>query len=350
MRINSIILRQFRSYGEASFEFDSGVNIIVGPNASGKTNLIEAIAVVARGSGFRAHSDKELIKDDCDWARLDVSLDDNQRRIIKLQRTNSRVTKLFEVGGNHRARLRFEEVIPLTIFEPDHLRLASGGPQRRRDYLDGLLSQLIPTYRRELLAYERVLRQRNSLLKRQAAQSDFFAWEVQLVELASKIVAQRRQLVDQLSVELGPIYSQIANQTTTARLDYGSAVDLDNYPTVLMRRLDANRERDRLMGFTSVGPHRDELLIELGGQPAKICASRGENRTLVLALKILELRLLEQSSQTPPILLLDDVFSELDGSRRKHLTDFFTSHQVFITTTDADMVMKSTAKANFISL
>lgn len=354
MSLQSITLQNFRSYEESSFEFSDGVNILIGPNAVGKTNLLEAVYVSALGKGFRSKQDSDLIRTDQKWAKIDAILDEQERSIVlEKSAQDVRLKKRFIFGGNEKKRLSFDDLRPLVLFQPDDLRLVAGSPGRRRDYIDNLLSQLIPAYRQDLSAYNRVLLQRNSYLKssRISSSDQMFVWNMQLAERGGRIIQKRIKILNMLSIKLGPVYSQVAGSPHKLEIKYESTVPTENYSNSLLQALDKSMHLDKLRGFTSVGAHRDNINITIDSQAFKDVASRGENRTLVLALKMIELEALEEARQITPLLLLDDVFSELDGSRRSLLTSYLKNHQTLITTTDADITQKSFSKnTNTISI
>lgn len=354
MSLQSITLYNFRSYEESSFEFSDGVNIIIGPNAAGKTNLLEAVYVSALGKGFRSKQDSDLIRTGQKWVKIDAILDEQERSVVfEKSAQDIRLKKKFVFGGNEKKRLSFDDLRPLVLFQPDDLRLVAGSPGRRRDYVDNLLSQLIPAYRQDLSAYNRVLLQRNSYLKssRVSSSDQMFVWNMQLAERGGRIIQKRLKILNMLSIKLSPVYSQVAGADHKLEIKYESSVPLDNYSNSLLHALDKSLSLDKLRGFTSVGAHRDNITITIAGQAFKDVASRGENRTLILALKMIELEALEEARQITPLLLLDDVFSELDGSRRSLLTSYLKNHQTLITTTDADITQKSFSKnANTISI
>lgn len=335
--IQSIRLQHFRSYTDDSFEFDPGVNIIVGPNASGKTNLLEALLVTARGNSYRVR-DMDLIEHGQSWARLDALVDGTDR-VVKIVREPA-PAKTYEIDGRSFKRLNLERTLPVVLFEPNHLNLLAGSPENRRDYLDELLSQTIVGYAVLVRSYRRALAQRNHLLKSgRAHQQELFPWDIRLSELGARIVRARESLVHTLNTKIGSLYQDLSKSETAVALTYQSGAGSEQYESTMLRQLEARRSDDIARGHTSFGPHRDDLAVYFNGTPAEEVASRGEIRTLVLALKILELHLLEAKRDATPLLLLDDVFSELDGARRKALTEHLQSYQTFITTTDADVVV-----------
>lgn len=336
--INDLRLQNYRSYKDDTFEFGPGVNIIVGPNASGKTNLLEAVLVSCRGSSYRV-KDADVVMFDEPWARIEGDTDEG-KRVVTVERTETTTVKKFVINGVNQKRLSLQKSIPVIVFEPDHLRLLTGGPERRRNYLDELLEQTISgfaTLRRE---YRRTLAQRNRLLKTNPRPDELFVWNVRLSELGGKLVQHRLRLVAELAAEIEELYQALSQSKTSIRLEYLSSCAVDSYSTSLLKKLESSLEQDRLRGFTTHGPHRDDLVVIIDGQKASVSASRGESRTILLTLKILELKILERSRDKKPILLLDDVFSELDGKRRKALTSYLKDHQTFITTTDADIVVQ----------
>jgi DNA replication and repair protein RecF len=348
--IANLRLQHFRAYVDESFEFNDGVNIIVGPNASGKTNLLEAVLVMARGASYRAH-DVELIAFEQPWARLDARLTDDSERIIKLV-NSPRPGKSYDIGGKPLRRLLPQYQLPVVLFEPNHLSLLSGPPEGRRAYLDDLLEQTTPGYQTVRQQYSRTLRQRNALLKRgPAVAGQLFPWNLRLSELAGTIVRARFELVTGLNDQLAQLYRDLSHSLADVIINYEARFTPDQYETQLLKKLESSQDTDFARGFTGNGPHREDFTVTYNGRAATESASRGEIRTAVLALKILELKILEQATGLRPLILLDDVFSELDGSRRKLLTAYIEPYQAFITTTDADIVLHNfTDSCNVIPL
>jgi DNA replication and repair protein RecF len=334
-------LHHFRSYGEYEVHFDAGVNIVVGPNGSGKTNLLEALYVLSTGSSFRAQ-DRDLLNHHEDWFRLE-GLFGEEQRVMTYKHVGETVEKQFVLDGTKKARLTHQHRVPVVLFEPDHLRLLRESPSKRRDYLDALLTKLQPDYSWLKHQFERVLTQRNAILKRRLPayqlEDQLFAWDVKFAELAEQIVARRRGLIENLQAEASEIYSTIAHKPHTVRLSYVSSVEGSDYRAGLLRALSERLTRDTERGFTGVGPQRDDFVVMLDEAPAATAASRGEMRSILLTLKIIELRLLAAQQEATPLLLLDDVFSELDASRRKALAELSKTYQTLITTTDADAIV-----------
>lgn len=349
--IQNIRLQQFRSYKDDSFEFSPSVNIIVGPNASGKTNLLEGVLVIARGSSYRVR-DSELIQFDAPWARLESNDEQNHYRIVKFVR-GTPTSKIYEFDGVVQRRLSHARTLPVVLFEPNHLTLLSGSPETRRAYLDDLLEQVSPSFGTLRRGYRRTLAQRNALLKlgSHKAASQMFAWNLRLSELAGRIVQARVGLMEEITPKLTELYTELSGTDTEVIAEYVSPFSAEQYETKLLHKLEASVELDFQRGFTAYGPHREDMEVLFNGHPAGETASRGESRTTVLALKIIELQIIHRVRDVSPLLLLDDVFSELDGARRRALTKYVESYQSFITTTDADIVIQNfTETCNIIPL
>lgn len=344
MIFTDIRLQNFRSYTDESFEFGPGVTIVVGPNAAGKTNLIEALIFIAIGSTYRANN--QVIQDNKEWARVDVHTKDNEVRTVKFTPTLTSNQKTFEIEEKTYSRLPATKKQPVVLFEPNDLLLLHGEPAIRRRFLDTMISQLAPGYSPTLNKYKRALAQRNSLLKNiTSTNQEIFVWNVKLAELATEIVRERIVLLEQINTSLSEIYSLIADKPTNIKAEYLTNTNIQNYASSLLAGMEKNLEIDKLRGFTSLGPHRDDIGFDFEKKAHVSQASRGESRSLVLALKIIELGLIEQKTGLKPLLLLDDVFSELDGLRRKTLTNYLKNHQTIITSTDADIVMKNFSKS-----
>ncbi|HUD06379.1 MAG TPA: DNA replication and repair protein RecF [Candidatus Saccharimonadales bacterium] len=346
--IVDIHLQNFRSYIDDSFEFSDKVNIIVGPNASGKTNLLEALITVTSGSSYKAQ-DKELINFKSDWTRLE-SRTENQERIVKISLDNEkRATKTYEINNQPYKRLVLGKTIPIVLFEPNHLLLLNGPPELRRNFIDAVLEQTKAGFKTLKLKYKRALRQRNSLLKRGIiTNNQLFPWNLRLSELGGQLVAERLNVTSVFSDQISDNYKAISKTKDKISLRYHSGCNLANYESDLLDKLEGSIQTDYERGFTSFGPHRDDLEISINNHPGSETASRGEVRTIILSLKTTEAQIIESAREQKPILLFDDVFSELDGARRLSLVEFLSNNQSFVTTTDADIVVQHFMGSNFI--
>lgn len=336
---SSLRLQNFRSYKDYSLELGPGVNIIVGPNASGKTNLLEALYVISTGRSFRV-KDEDLINFNSDWSRLDSRYGSTER-VIKIARNNGRLNKTLVIDDLPNNKIKPTNLIPTTLFEPQDLRLFGDPPEARRNYLDSIIEQIDPSYRNTRLRYKKVLFQRNQYLKRNihSKKDDIFVWDLQLSSLGSVIFKKREHIIDQINKTSGKVYSLISQKKSELKIVYKPNLSAQDYSTTMLNLLSKDLEQDTLRGFTSVGPHRDDFEVFLNKNNVSSSASRGETRTIILALKLIELSILEDLTARKPLLLLDDVFSELDGARRQALTKYLKDYQTIITTTDADAVL-----------
>lgn len=339
MTFTDIRLQNFRSYGDDSFELSDGVNIIVGPNASGKTNLLEAVMVLALGKSYRVR-DYELVSFDKPWARLDSHSQHGSRTVKIIDEDTGRAKKEIIIDSQPIKRLTLNKQVPIVLFEPNHLQLLNGSPDLRREYADDLLEQFTPGYETLRKSYRRALQQRNYLLKHGGGKDQLFVWNLRLSDIGGQVALHRQRLTERINSELPAIYTSMGGGKSKVAVRYESSCAGEQYSTKLLHKLETNQEIDERRGFTGHGPHRDDIVFLLNGHEAGITASRGEMRTLLLALKVIELRILEEDRGTKPLLLMDDVFSELDGSRRKALTEAIKGYQTFITTTDADVVIQ----------
>jgi len=351
--IVSLRLQNYRSYQDESFEFEPGVNIVVGPNASGKTNLLEAILIITRGSSYRG-SDQDVITKGSDWARLDGVYLDNQQnahpRTAKIRQDHTGIEKQFELDDKPFKRLGPERMLPVVVFEPNHLQLITTSPEQRRNLLDNILELTELRFGALKRNYLRALAQRNAFLKQHPNTSlaEIFPWNVRLSDLGGHIATGRQTLIETFNETLSETYSSIAKQPHKVRLEYVSKVTSGNYASGLLKLYEKHHQLDCLRGFTGDGPHRDDARIFIDGTPIQEAASRGETRTLLLSLKVREAEMMESARGIKPLLLLDDVFGELDGARRHALTEFLTKYQTFITTTDADIVSSVFARSSKI--
>ena len=326
----SLHVKHIRSHTEYAIQFTPEVTIITGANGSGKTSLLEAVYLSLQGSSFRG-SDADLLQKEGPWWKIDITLNDQQNRTIKFEPEKATSRKQFVIDSKTTARIPQKQKHPVVLFEPEDLRLLHGSPARRRQFIDRFVSQLNPLYGPSLRKYERALKQRNNLLKSSYVRDDeLFAWNVALAEHGAYIIEQRIAFIEQLNQNLAQLYQDIAGTHDEVSIHY-SHTFVGDIKQKLLNELHAHLERDRYLGSTSVGPHRHDVIFEINNSPALSTASRGEARTIVLALKFLEVDIIEQLTGKTPIVLLDDVFSELDATRQKLLTSHLKGHQIIIT-------------------
>lgn len=347
---NSLRLQQFRSYDDFAIELSPSVNIVVGPNASGKTNLLEAMLIICGNSSYRVNYG-DLIKVNCEWTRIDADLRESTR-VLKIK-NNHLIERTYEINKKVKKYLKFEDILPVVLFEPEHMRLLTGSPSLRRDFIDSYLLKINPEFNKLMTDYLHVVAQRNKLLKQgeNVIKTQIFVWNIRLSELGGQIFKLRYNLINDINLKISDIYSKIAGTKNVVKIEYLTPLQRDNYESSLLTNLAQGINKDFLRGFTSFGPHREDILIKIGDTPASISASRGETRTIILSLKLIEIELLQKIRALKPLVLLDDVFSELDGVRRTMLTKYLQDYQTIITTTDADVVAKNFAQSsNLISL
>jgi len=323
------------------------MNAIVGPNGSGKTTIIEALYTLLRGSSFKGTL-SEIVQYSANQYSAEMAVKTEHsihRRSLRYQQVDQTSQKRWKVDNKNYARLPFTARVPVVLFEPDLARLISGGPERRRNYIDLICSQLNIETASIQNRFDRALKQRNKLLKQLRdnnaynASDELFIWNTQLAHLSEQIIIARLQIIEKLQNQISDYYRQLGGDDDIF-LTYKSTVSScsDTYASRLLQFLETSALRDIALGYTSFGPHRDDVEIRLSDQLATQRASRGEIRTVVIAMKLLETELLTQhfkNSSIKPVLLLDDVLSELDLVHQERVLAGFKTHQVFITTTDA---------------
>jgi DNA replication and repair protein RecF len=330
--VTKLSVQNVRSHDSFMTTLSPSMTVITGQNGSGKTSLIEAIYVALQGSSFKG-SDSDLLRKDCPWWRIDIGFKDNTKRTVKFDPSKVYGRKQFVIDEKTSYRLTPKHKYPVVLFEPDDLRLLNGSPTRRRQFIDRFISQLDPLYGTTLHKYERALKQRNNLLKKPFISLDeLFVWNVALSEYGAYIIQQRTVFIEQINSKLNDAYNDIAQSNDIVSVHY-SHTSIGDVKQKLLSELHHHSDKDKLTGNTSVGPHRHDVIFQFNNSPALSVASRGEVRTIVLALKFLEVGIIEQITNIKPIILLDDVFSELDIDRQKALSDTIRAHQIIITST-----------------
>ena len=338
--VRTLRVHNVRSHKEYLIEFSPEVTIITGANGSGKTSLLEAVYLSLQGTSFTG-SDKDMLQKEAPWWKIEAILQtpedtpgeyhDFQTRIVKFDSEKPLSKKQFVIDSKTTARIPAKYKYPVVLFDPDDLRLLNGSPTRRRQFIDRFISQLNPLYGPVLRKYERALKQRNNLLKAAIVHDDqLFAWNVALAEHGAYIIEQRIAFIERINSNLGSRYNEIAGKDDDVTIHY-SHTYVGDVKQKLLNDLHAHLQRDQYLGNTSVGPHRHDVIFSINTSPALSIASRGEVRTIVLALKFLEVEIIESITGKRPIILLDDVFSELDASRQQLLTSQLTGYQIIIT-------------------
>lgn len=331
--VTKLSVQNIRSHDSFVANLSPNITVITGKNGSGKTSLIEAIHIALQGSSFKG-TDSDMLRTNSSWWRIDIALDNETSRSITFNPEKTDRKKQFTIDDKVAYRLSLKHKYPIVLFEPDDLRLLHGSPTRRRQFIDRFIGQLNPEYGVAIRKYERALKQRNNLLKKPFTNYDeLFVWNIALSEHGAYIIEQRTRFIEQINSKLNTTYDDIAGIGDNIAVHY-SHTSIGDIKQKLLSELHHHTEKDRQTGSTSVGPHRHDMVFTFNNNPALSSASRGEVRTIVLALKFLEVDIIEQITNKKPIVLLDDVFSELDESRQKALSDTIRRHQVIITSTN----------------
>ncbi len=328
--IRSVYIQNIRSHREYNLILSPHTTTITGKNGVGKTSLLEALYIALQGTSFRG-SDTELITHGCDWYHIDLSWSDDIRRSVTFEPEKPAGKKKFVINEKTSYRLTTANKYPVVIFEPEDLRLINGSPSRRRLFIDRFISQINPNFHQAVVKYDKALRQRNKLLKQHELHKDeLFVWNTILAQYGAYITTERIQFIEKLNQQLSEKYITIAGGLDDVAIHYSETL-VGDVSSKLLAGLEASFQKDRLLGYTSIGPHRSDIVISLNGMPAIQTASRGENRTIILALKLLEADLLYDLVGKKPLVLLDDVFSELDDDRQRNISE--TGFQTVITST-----------------
>ncbi len=336
MELKRLQLRNHRNYAHLDLVPGPAVNLFIGANGQGKTNLLEAVAMLALSSSPRARREIELVGPVGHAARIEAEVETRGRRLevsIALQVEGDRARRTIEVDGVRRRGIDLPGHFRVTLFWPDDLGLVKAGPELRRRFLNQMLVQVEPGYARALAGLRRVLEQRNSLLKRIAggdeASGELEVWDQELVTYGTEIARARARAVDELRPEAARSHAEIANGE---RLEIAYLGPPDEFAVAVQKSLGDDLRR----GVTTVGPHHDDLAISLGGKEARSYASQGQQRTAVVSLKLAEAELVARRTGERPLLLLDDVLSELDPERRSSLLSRVAGEgQVIITSAEA---------------
>jgi DNA replication and repair protein RecF len=336
VRLRSLRLSNHRNYARLELVPGPGVNVFIGANGQGKTNLLEAVAMLALSSSPRARRELELVGPVAPASRIEAEIDSAGKRLelaITLQVEGERARRVIEVDGARRRAVDLPGHFRVTLFWPDDLGLVKAGPELRRRFLNQMLVQVEPGYARALAGLRRVLEQRNSLLKKMAAGEDaadvLEAWDEELVQLGSVITRARAGAIEELMPEAARCHAGIA---AGERLE----IRYEGPPENLAEAVHKSLAEDLRRGTTSVGPHRDDIRVLLDGQDARSYGSQGQQRTAVVSLKLAEVALVARRAGERPVLLLDDVLSELDAERRAALLDEVAgAGQVIITSVEA---------------
>ena len=348
MKLTNLQLQNFRNYESVQLEFTDGVHVFIGENAQGKTNLMESIYALAMTKSHRTTNDKELIRWNKEFATIKGTVEKTATK-TNLELQFSKKGKIAKVNYLEQKRLSsYLGNLNVILFAPENLTLVKGSPQNRRKFVDMELGQMSSLYLYDLVEYNRVLKQRNTYLKQLAIkkkQPDEYldVLSEMLSELASKIVFHRLDFMKQLEALAIPIHDQLSLGREKFSVSYQATIPLEDGLTpsqmkeIYIDQFKKNQTREADQATTLIGPHRDDLIFYLNEIPVQTYGSQGQQRSTVLSLKLAEIELMKLSTGEYPLLLLDDVLSELDDDRQTHLIKAIENKvQTFITTTSLD--------------
>ncbi|MGN1333968.1 MAG: DNA replication/repair protein RecF [Anaerovoracaceae bacterium] len=340
MYIKNIKLKDFRNYENIELNFNSKINFILGRNAQGKTNLLEAIYITSIGKSFRTNRDSEMISFNKEFSRVyaEIYKDESESSVeIIIDRKGKKFAKLDGVKIKKASELL--KNVYIVIFSPEDLKIVKDEPEKRRKFIDRELCQIKPAYYDNIYNYKKVLLQKNTYLKEKKIEPSIVdIWDLQLAKYGAGVMLERNKFIEKLNTISSEIYDNITAGKEKLTLNYDPNVKLFNdfgqQEEYLYETLKKFRENDLRQGNTSKGPHKDDIEFYINGINARNFGSQGQQRTCALSLKLAEIGIIEEETGEKPILLLDDVMSELDIQRQEFLIKSLNDIQIFITTTE----------------
>ena len=356
MYIKSLTLKNFRNYTDETFEFTNGLNLLVGANAQGKTNVAEAVFLLCTGYSPKTAKHKIFIRCGQDYAELfaegyseygKITLSScfNQNGDREIKVNGAKISKMADIFGN----------INSVFFNPAELKLVQESPEDRRRFMNIPLSQLSKKYFTALIRYNKILEQRNNLLKnpdKSIVLDTLPVWDLQLAGEASKIYYERNAFIEKIAPIAKKACENLSNGKETLLVELESTIkgDLDEIKNACYDNLIRNTEKDLKLGYTTFGPHRQDIKLTLNGTDVKNYGSQGQQRTTALALKLAEAEIFKIETGEYPVLILDDVFSELDRERQKLLVKYITGMQAIITATHVERGALTGLEVNKITI
>ncbi|MBQ8627047.1 MAG: DNA replication/repair protein RecF [Agathobacter sp.] len=347
MIIKSIELSNFRNYESLNIHFDSGTNILYGDNAQGKTNILEAAYLSGTTKSHKSSKDKEMIRFNCEEAHIRTIVEKNDKEYQIDMHLRSRGSK--GVAVNKIPIKKASElfgILNIVFFSPEDLNIIKEGPAERRRFLDSELCQLDKVYLSDLAKYNKILNQRNKLLKDISFRPDLIetlsVWDIQLVETGKRIIQRRKIFIEELNEIIGGIHSNISGGKEHLILKYEPNIDDIFFGDELIKA----KQKDLKLCQTTVGPHRDDMLFSVNDIDIRKYGSQGQQRTSALSLKLSEIEIVKKSIHNTPVLLLDDVLSELDSNRQNFLLNSISDIQTIITCTGLEEFVKNRFQIN----
>lgn len=336
MKIKSLLLKNFRNYSSEKASFKEGINFLIGENAQGKTNMLESLYFCAMGKSPKTSKDKMLINFGQNSSTIKVIFDTLAgEKSIKIDLLDNK--KSVQINGINILRLtQLIGELNVVYFSPDELRLIKDVPEDRRHFLDISISQFDKDYMHALLKYEKVLKQRNCILKsglnEKNIKEQLSLFTPQLIELGAKIIRKRIKFIDNLKVIANQMHKFLTNEENL-EITYSYEENIENIEADLQKKFDQNYEKEIRLGFTLFGPHRDDMVFKINNKDCRYFSSQGQQRTVALSLVLANMEIIKNEVNEYPILLLDDVMSELDQSRKQKLIDLVSKYQTIITST-----------------
>jgi len=346
MFLEQLNLKKFRNYDDLKISLNNGLNIFYGDNAQGKTNILESIYFCATGKSHRTKNDKELIKWENENSKVNVKFIKNDREeeidILIHKNVNKKIminkikkNRTSEIVGN----------LNIVIFSPEDLYLIKEGPSYRRKYIDIEISQVNNLYLQNLIKYNKILKNRNFLLKeKNITDIELNIWDEQLVSYGKKLIVEREKFINDIKDIVKDIYYKITGEKEILEISYEKNIDIENY----REKLNKNIEKDKVRKRTSIGPHLDDIEFKIDGVDIRKYGSQGQQRTAAIALKFAAIDFFEKEYNVKPILLLDDIFSELDKNRQLFLIEYIKDIQTILTCTGVDDLIENEIDKKYI--
>lgn len=348
MKINNCYLLNFRNFDNLNIKFLDKINIITGPNAVGKTNILEGVYFSAKGKSFKAVNQENLIKFDKDesFIRTDINSDGLEEKIeVKLSRNGQKVIRINENKIDTMKQLR--TFFDIVTFTPEDIKIIKETKSYRRNFVDEVISGILPGFNIALIKYNNILNQRNLLLKNQNREKYFkeqiIASTRQMAEEGAKILKARSKYIRIIEEFAKTIHIRLTDESEELSILYNGQWedcynDMENNYKMLMEKMLNSLEKDLYRGFSSVGPHRDDIEILINNMDSRVFLSQGQQRTLILTLKLAQLKMFHDIKEIGPVILLDDVFSELDENRTNYLLNEIKDYQSIITATSESFI------------
>ncbi|MBQ8973169.1 MAG: DNA replication/repair protein RecF [Clostridia bacterium] len=352
MRVTRLKLRGYRNYAECTLEPAKGVTVLLGDNGQGKTNLLEAVYLTCTGRSHRTRQDKELIQRNAEFASVHIYAErrDGSHDVeVLLPRAGKRHIKIAGQEASRSGELLGH--VTGVLFSPEDLRTVKDGPAERRRFVDMTLSQLQPAYYYSMQRYNRALKQRNELLREAASNVSLYAtldaWDEQLAAHGAELMHFRRDYIDKLRIQASQTHMEIAEGKERLQIEYLPNIALGDEREQILEALFSARDTDMRRMTTSVGPHRDDVAVLIDGWDVRAYGSQGQQRTAALSMRLAELTVIRSQLDEWPILMLDDVMSELDPGRRRRLLERLEGIQTLVTCTDPEDLAGAKAERVF---